>query len=247
MNISTNDKNQKIVLVTGANKGLGLEIARQLGGSGLTTLVGARDAERGQAAVQTLRGKGFSAHLIALDVTDEASIEAAAQSIESDFGHLDILINNAGVALETEPPSQASMEKLRQTFDTNFFGVFAVTQAMLPLLRKSGDARIINMSSDLGSLTWASDPNYEQYSVPAFAYRASKTALNAFTVALAKELADSKIKVYSANPGYTATDLNGHSGPRTTEQGASEPVRLALAQPAAPSGHFTEEDGEVPW
>ncbi len=139
------------------------------------------------------------------------------------------------------------MEKLRQTFDTNFFGLFAVTLALLPLLRQSGDARIINMSSDLGSLTLACDPNHYTYVVPAFAYRASKSALNAFTVILAKELAPSNIKVYSTCPGYTATDLNWHSGPRTIEQGAREPVRLATVQPAAPNGHFTEDAGELPW
>ncbi len=245
MNTSTN--NRKIVLITGANKGIGLEIARQLGRDGLTILLGARDAERGQKAMQTLRDQGSDAHLIRLDVTDEAAIEAAATSIERDFRRLDILVNNAGVSLDMAAPIGSSMEKARQTFDINFFGVLAVTQAMLPLLQKSDEARIINMSSDLGSLVRATDPNHENYAVPAFAYRASKTALNAFTVALAKELASSNIRVYSACPGYTATDLNGHSGPRTIEQGATEPVRLATVQPAAPSGYFTEEEGEINW
>ena len=246
MNISTND-NQKIALVTGANKGIGLEIARQLGRSGLTVLVGARDAERGQNAVQILGEQSIKAQLLTLDVTDEASIEAAAQFIEREFGRLDILVNNAGIALEMEAPSRASMKTARQTFDTNFFGVVALTQALLPLLRQSDEARIVNMSSDLGSLSLASDPNYYAYDAPAFSYRASKSALNAFTVALAKELAATKISVYSTNPGYTATDLNGHSGSRTVEQGATDAVRLALQQPAAPSGRFTEEEGEVPW
>ncbi len=247
MNTSANDNRPRIALITGANKGIGLEIARQLGRSGLTVLVGARDAERGQAAAQTLDDEGTTARFLRVDVTDEASIEAAARAIEGDFGRLDILVNNAGVSLEMAPPSESTPETLRQTFDTNFFGVFAVTRAMLPLLRQSDDARIINMSSSLGSLTLASDSNDEYYAVEAFAYRASKASLNMFTVTLAKELAGSKVKVYATNPGYTATDLNGHSGPRTIEQGARDAVRLALAQPAAPGGRFTEEDGELPW
>jgi NAD(P)-dependent dehydrogenase (short-subunit alcohol dehydrogenase family) len=239
--------NNKVALVTGANKGIGLEIARQLGQSGLTVLVGARDASRGEAAARTLRDEGIDARLLALDVTDQRSIEAAVQTIEAELGRLDILVNNAGVWLEVEGASEANIEAVRRTFDTNFFGVIAVTQALLPLLRKSEAGRIVNLSSGLGSLTKMSDPAYPFYPVNPFAYNASKTALNAFTVSLAKELRQTPIKVNSANPGYTATDMTGHNGLQTASEGARAAVTLALLPDDGPSGGFFDDQGPLAW
>jgi NAD(P)-dependent dehydrogenase (short-subunit alcohol dehydrogenase family) len=236
-----------IALITGANKGIGLEIARQLGQNGTTVLVGARDASRGEAAAQTLRAEGIDARFVALDVTDPASIEAAAQIIEADFGRLDILVNNAGVALEMTAASEADIEVVRRTFETNFFGVIAATQALLPLIRKSEAGRIVNLSSGLGSLTEMSQPSYPFYTVNSFAYNASKTVLNAFTVSLAKELRETPIKVNSANPGYTATDMTGHNGVQTVSEGARAAVKLALLPEDGPSGGFFDDEGTLPW
>lgn len=239
--------NNKVALITGANKGIGLEIARQLGQNGLTVLVGARDAGRGEEAASTLKSEGVDARFVAIDVTDHSSIEAAANTIEADFGRLDVLVNNAGVALESVGASEANLEVVRRTFDTNFFGVVAVTQAFLPLIRKSEAGRIVNVSSGLGSLTQLSDPTNQYYSVNPFAYNASKSALNAFTVSLAKELRDTNIKVNSADPGYTATDLNGNSGPQTIPEGAQSSVTLALLAEDGPTGSFFEAKGPVAW
>jgi NAD(P)-dependent dehydrogenase (short-subunit alcohol dehydrogenase family) len=237
----------KVALITGANKGIGLEIARQLGGQGHTVLVGARDTTRGSEAADLLKGEGLDAHFIALDVTDAGSITAAAQKVERDFGRLDVLVNNAGVALEAAPASEADLEVARRTFETNFFGVVAVTQALLPLLRRSEAGRIVNVSSGLGSITQMGDPANQYYAVNPFAYGASKSALNHFTMSLAKELKDTPIKVNSADPGYTATDLNGHSGPQTIPEGAAAAVRLALLDQDGPTGSFFEAAGPVAW
>ena len=237
----------KIALVTGANKGIGLEIARQLGHAGLTVLVGARDTKRGAQAAQTLRDEGLDARPLHLDVTHPESIEAAAQTIERDWGKLDVLVNNAGIAVEAASASQTSMAALRETFETNFFGAFAIAHALLPLLCKAEAARIVNMSSDLSSLTLSADPNWEFSRVNAFAYSASKTALNALTMSLARELRDTKIKVNSVTPGYTATDLNPHQGTRTIEQGAREPIRLALLDENGPTAGFFDECATLPW
>lgn len=239
--------NSKVALITGANKGIGLEIARQLGHSGLTVLVGARDAARGEAAARTLRNEGVDARFVAVDVTEQGSIEAAAQTIEAEFGRLDVLVNNAGVALEAAAASEADLEVLRRTFDTNFFGVIAVTQALLPLIRNSEAGRIVNLSSGLGSLTEMSDSSYPFYPVNSFGYNASKTALNAFTVSLAKELRDTPIKVNSANPGYTATDMTGHNGLQTVSEGARAAVNLALLSEDGPNGGFFDDAGSLAW
>jgi NAD(P)-dependent dehydrogenase (short-subunit alcohol dehydrogenase family) len=239
--------NNKVALITGANKGIGLEIARQLGQNGLTVLVGARDGQRGEAAAQTLREEGVDAHFVALDVTDRASIAAAAQTIEEVFGWLDVLVNNAGVAPDTTAASEADIEVVRRTFETNFFGVIAVTQAFLPLVRKSAAGRVVNVSSGLGSLTEMSNPSYQYFAANPFGYGASKSALNAFTVSLAKELRDTPIKVNSADPGFTATDLNGHSGHQTVPEGARAAVRLALLPEDGPSGGFFEDKGPLAW
>ncbi|MBD0262913.1 MAG: SDR family oxidoreductase [Tolypothrix sp. Co-bin9] len=238
----------KVALITGANKGIGLEIARQLGLQGITVLIGARDEKRGQEAADKLHAEhNIDARAVQLDVTDNGSIEAAAKHIESEFGKLDILINNAGIALDRIPPSQLDIEVLRRTYDTNFFGVFAVIKAMLPLLRKSEAGRIVNMSSGLASLAQNSDPNYEFAEMKILAYNSSKTALNAMTIQFAHELKDTPIKVNSADPGYVATDINANSGKRTVEQGAIAPVRLATLPDDGPTGGFFDENGVVPW
>ena len=240
-------QNKPVALVTGANKGIGKEIARQLGAQGLTVLVGARDLRRGEEAATELKASGANSHAVRLDVTDEASIAEAARRIEEEFGGLDVLVNNAAIAQDSVPPSQLDMATLRRTFETNVFGGVAVTQAMLPMLRKSSAGRIVNLSSGLASLAQNSDPNWAFDSVNLLAYNSSKTALNAVTVQFAKELRDTPIKVNAADPGYTATDMNGHSGTRTVEQGATAAVRLATLLDNGPTGSFFDEDGVVPW
>jgi NAD(P)-dependent dehydrogenase (short-subunit alcohol dehydrogenase family) len=242
---SMND--DKIALITGANKGIGLEIARQLGTQGITVLLGVRDENRGREAAEKLQTEHINAHTVQLDVTNQDSIDAAANYIESEFGRLDILVNNAGIAIDNVPPSQLDIEVLRRTYDTNVFGVFAVTKAMLPLLRKSEGGRIVNISSGLGSLAQNSDPNYEYAQVKLLAYNSSKTALNAMTVQFAQELKDTPIKVNCADPGYVATDINNHRGSRTVQQGATAPVRLATLLDDGPTGGFFDENGVVPW
>ena len=238
----------KIALITGANKGIGKEIARQLGAQGMTVLIGARDLGRGEEAATELKAGGADAHPVRLDVTDAASIKAAVSQVESEFGRLDILVNNAGIALDGGGPASAlDVEILRRTYETNVFGVFSVTQAFLPLLKKSQAGRIVNLSSGLGSLTQNSDPDWEFAGVKAVAYNSSKAALNMISVIFAAELKDTPIKVNAADPGYTATDLNQNSGPRTVEQGATAAVRLATLPADGPTGGYFDEDGVVPW
>ena len=240
---------QKIALITGANKGLGFETARQLGTRNIKVLVGARDETRGQAAVEKLQAEGFKAEFLLLDVSDVQTCEAAAKYVEENYGKLDILVNNAGIALEEmgEKPSDVSLETLRKTFDTNFFGAIGVTKTFLPLIKKSGGGRIVNVSSGLGSLTENADPNSDYKDVKPLAYNSSKTALNAFTVILAHELKDANILVNSADPGYTATDLNNFHGTKTVEQGASVITKLATLDESGGSGGFFNDQGVVPW
>src|SRR6266404_4694189 len=239
----TEYSNKRVALVTGANKGIGLETVRQLAKQGITVLLGARDEQRGKDAAAKLQGEGLDVQFLHLDVNEAATHEAARQFIEESFGKLDILVNNAGIAIDsTRKPSEANMKVLRTTFDTNFFGAISVTQALLPLICKSDAGRIVNVSSGLGSLTQHSDPTWKFYEVKPLAYNASKTALNAFTVMLAHELKDTAIKVNSADPGFTATDLNAHRGYKTVEQGASIIVRLAtLPSDGATGGYFDDE------
>jgi NAD(P)-dependent dehydrogenase (short-subunit alcohol dehydrogenase family) len=238
---------KKAALITGANKGIGKDIARQLGALGMTVLVGARDAGRGEEAAAELRAGGADAHAVTLDVTDPATINAAAAKIESDYGRLDVLVNNAGIALDRGPSSASEIEDLRRTYETNVFGVFSVTKAFVPLLQKSEGGRIVNVSSGLGSLTGNSDPNWEFAGVKPLAYNSSKAALNMMTIIFAAELKDTPIKVNAADPGYCATDLNGHSGPRTVAQGATVAVYLATLPADGPTGGFFDENGAVPW
>jgi NAD(P)-dependent dehydrogenase (short-subunit alcohol dehydrogenase family) len=233
----------KVALVTGANKGIGYAIASELAARGLTVLVGARDAARGEAAAKRIAG---DSRPIELDVTRADSIAAAATRIRRELGRLDILVNNAGIAV-FGTASAASLDDIRAVFETNVFGVIAVTQALLPLLRESPAGRIVNLSSRIGSLSVITDPAFPMRGIGGVAYGPSKSALNAITVAFAQELADTKIKVNLACPGYTATDLNGNSGPRTVSEAAQEPVRLALLGPDGPSGTFSNDDGSIPW
>jgi NAD(P)-dependent dehydrogenase (short-subunit alcohol dehydrogenase family) len=241
---------RKIALITGANKGIGFEIARQLGTQGITILAGVRDQARGEAAVQKLRAGDIDAIAISLDVTNQASIDAAAAFIDKTYGKLDILVNNAGISVREgdTPPSELMLEDVGKIFATNFFGVFAVTNAMLPLIRHSEAGRIVNMSSEMGSLTINSDPtSFAANMPPTLAYNASKTALNALTVFFAKEVRNTQIKINSVSPGYVATDLNGHSGFMTPEQGAKVPVAFATLSADGPTGGFFGENGVIPW
>ncbi|MEH2191724.1 MAG: SDR family oxidoreductase [Nostoc sp.] len=243
------DLKGKVALITGANKGIGYEIARQLGFRGATVLVGARDIKRGKEAANQLRLNKIDARSVQLDVIAQKTIDFTAQQIESEFGKLDILVNNAGILAEGDrlPPSQVEIETLRQTYETNVFGVFAVTKALLPLLKKSTAGRIVNLSSGLGSLTHNSDPNFEFANFKLLAYNSSKTAVNAITVLLAAELKDTPIKVNAADPGFTATDINQYQGYRTVEQGAIAAVKLATLPDDGSSGGFFDENGVVPW
>lgn len=237
----------RVALVTGANKGIGLEIARQLGGHGVTVLIGARDERRGQEAAEKLRADGVDARYVQLDVTSQKAIDRAARHIQEEFGRLDILVNNAAIAIDDAPPSGLDMDALRRTFEANFFGPVAVTKAMLPLLRKSPAGRVVNMSSGLASLAQTSDPGWGFSQLNLLAYNSSKTALNAATVQFAKELRNTPIKVNSADPGYTATDMNNHHATRSVEQGARVAVRLATLPEDGPTGGFFDEDGALPW
>jgi NAD(P)-dependent dehydrogenase (short-subunit alcohol dehydrogenase family) len=240
--------NRRIALVTGANKGIGLEIARQLAQAGVSVIIGARDPGRADAAVGELASAGLRAQSVALDLNDEASIAAAAQTIRRDHGRLDILVNNAGIVdAQDGPPSRGSLEAARRIMDTNFIGTLAVTQTMLPLLRQSQAARIVNLSSSLGSLALNGDPASPYYTARLIGYNASKAALNMLTVQLAEELRDTPHVVNSVSPGYVKTDLTGHEGFMTAAEGARLPVQYALLGEDAVSGWFVEAAGETPW
>ncbi|MGX1135483.1 NAD(P)-dependent dehydrogenase (short-subunit alcohol dehydrogenase family) [Streptomyces glaucescens] len=241
---------QTIALVTGANKGIGYEIAAGLGGLGWRVGVGARNEERRESAVAKLRAAGVDAFGVPLDVTDDASVTAAAGLIEDRAGRLDVLVNNAAVTGGTpQTPTTVDAGTMRATVETNVIGVIRVTNAMLPLLRRSAAPRIVNMSSGVGSLTRQSTPGAETGPISA-AYAPSKTFLNAVTVQYAKEfreLGDTGILINAACPGYCATDLNGFRGVRTPEQGAAIAIRLATLPDDGPTGGFFEDAGGVPW
>jgi NAD(P)-dependent dehydrogenase (short-subunit alcohol dehydrogenase family) len=233
----------QVALVTGANKGIGKEIARGLARCGMTVLLGARDPERGKRAAAELSGES-RVLFIQLDVTDDASITAAAKQIATEFGKLDVLVNNAGIVVGgRHKPSEFTVAEMRETFETNVFGVVAVTHAMLPLLRQSPAARIVNISSLRGSLASAIAFNGH----PNLGYYTSKTALNAITVQYGRELASTAIKINAAVPGYCATDLNDHNAPGTAEQGAVIAIRLATLGEDGPSGGLFDENGPIPW
>jgi len=248
-------QDKRIALVTGANKGIGLQIAKDLAAHGFTVLVGSRNLENGETAAKSI---GADAQALQLDVTDQASIAAAAERIRNELGRLDVLVNNAGISHAGKPGrplpemaksglmSAASLDEVRAVFETNVFGVIAVTQAMLPLLREAPAARIVNIGSTGGSLTWNSDPTNPHRAMFG-TYSSSKTALNAITLAFAFDLESTSIKVNAACPGFTSTALNNFAGTRTVEQGAREAVRLALIGADGPTGTFSDEDGPVAW
>lgn len=238
----------RIALVTGANKGIGLEIARQLGEAGVAVIVGARDPERGEAAAAGLCREGLEAEFVQLDLNDEASIASAAERIAARHGRLDILVNNAGIVDAADgPPARSAPAAARRIMETNFIGTLAVTQAMLPLLRKAPSARIVNLSSALGSLGVNGDPSSPFYPARLIGYNASKAAVNMLTVQLNAELQGTSIAVNSVSPGYVKTDLTGHSGFMTPQEGARMPVSFALLADDAVSGGFHGPDGETPW
>jgi NAD(P)-dependent dehydrogenase (short-subunit alcohol dehydrogenase family) len=250
---------KRVALVTGANQGVGLQVAQELVTKGLTVLVGSRNFERGEAAAKEI---GPGAIALQLDVTDRASITAAAERIRTEFGRLDLLVNNAAISNTRKQAlglslqeyarislaSNASLDEMRAVWETNVFGVLAVYQAMLPLLRESSDARIVNVSSGVGSLTINADPAYPYHAFYGPVYPASKTALDAITLAMMIELESTAIKVNLVSPGFTKTNLNGYEGTESVEQGSREVVRVALLGPDGPSGTFTRwENTTIPW
>ncbi|MFT8410969.1 MAG: SDR family NAD(P)-dependent oxidoreductase [Schleiferilactobacillus perolens] len=237
-------------LITGGDKGIGLETAKELGLAGQHILLGARRQARGEAAIKVLHRAGVSGvDLILLDVTQEATIQAAARWITAQFGQLNVLINNAGIALDHhESPVTMPLATIRADFEVNFFGAVAVTQAMIPLLRKGAPAKIINVSSEMGSLTNASDPHSRFYRGNALGYQSSKAALNMATVSFSKALAPDHISVNAVNPGHTATDFGGGTASGQAVTAGAAPI-VALARSDAPhmTGKFIETAGQVPW
>jgi len=246
----SNTVQKKIALISGANKGIGLETARQLGQLGITVVLGARDLAKGEAAAEQLKAEGIDARAIQLDVLNPADIKAAAEHLESEFGVLDILVNNAGMSTEGLGPNSTltvTEDALRQTFDTNFFAVVALTNAVLPLLRKSAAGRIVNVSSILGSLTLHAQPGSPIYDAKILAYDASKSALNAYTIHLAYSLKDTNIKVNSAHPGWVKTDMGTDAAPMELVDGAKTEVYLATLPEDGPTGGFFHMQERLPW
>ncbi|MFZ0500541.1 MAG: SDR family NAD(P)-dependent oxidoreductase [Steroidobacteraceae bacterium] len=248
---------KRVALVTGANQGVGFQVAKELAAKGLAVLVGSRDLARGETAAREI---GAGAVALQLDVTDQVSIAAAAARVGKEFGHLDLLINNAAISntrkgnlslteyREVSRASNAPLDEVRTVWETNVFGVLAVYQAMLPLLRASADARIINVSSAVGSLAANADPAYPTHAAFGPIYPASKAALNAMTLAMMVELESTGIKVNLVSPGFTKSNLNGYEGTQPLEEGSREVVRVALLGPDGPSGTFTRwENSAIPW
>jgi len=240
---------KRTALVTGANKGIGYEIAAGLGALGYRVGVGARDEARREEAVAALREAGVDAFGVPLDVTDDASVTAAAELIAERYGRLDALVNNAGITGgPAQQPSTADLDVIRTVVETNVIGVVRVTNALLPMLRRAPSPRIVNVSSGVGSLTRQSGPGGETTTGPvAVAYAPSKTFLNAVTLQYVKELAGTNILINCACPGFVATDLNGFRGVRSPQQGAATAIRLATLPDGGPTGGFFEDAGVVPW
>ena len=241
---------KKVALVTGANKGLGFEMARQLGQAGVTVVLAARDGQLGETAAQKLRNEGIDALSVKLDVTNGDDRAAAAEFLEQRFGKLDILVNNAGISAEdlgTGRPSTTSQDVIHSTFETNFFAPVELTRVLLPLLKKSTAGRIVNMSSILGSQTLHADPKSPIYDFKSLSYDASKAALNSFTIHLAHELKDTNIKVNSAHPGWVKTDMGTDAAPMEIPEGAKTGVELALLGDNGPTGGFIHLGQTLPW
>ncbi|MGA2813242.1 MAG: SDR family NAD(P)-dependent oxidoreductase [Candidatus Acidiferrum sp.] len=251
-------QNERVALVTGANQGVGFQVAKELVANGVTVLVGSRDFERGKAAAKEI---GAGAIALQLDVTDKASIAAAAERTRKEFGRLDLLVNNAAISNTTKRPgmsisdyakltrpSNVSLDEVRTVWETNVFGVLAVYQAMLPLLRESSDARIVNVSSGVGSLADNAAPGFAYRAIFGPVYPASKAALNAITLAMMIELESTGTKINLVSPGFTKTNLNGYAGTESLEDGSREVVRVALLGPDGPTNTFTRwENATIPW
>jgi NAD(P)-dependent dehydrogenase (short-subunit alcohol dehydrogenase family) len=244
-------KESKVAFITGGNRGLGLETARQLGKQGVTVVIGSRDAVKGEEVAEILRAEGARVEAIRFDITRQADYQEAYNYFEKKYGKLDILINNAGVSKEPfgspNNASSVSPSVLRDTFDTNFFGTIELTQVLLPLIKKAPEGRIVNLSSILGSLALHADPESPIYGFKALAYDASKAALNAFTVHLAAELKDTKIKVNSAHPGWVKTEMGTDAAPMEIPDGAKTSVQLALLAPDGPTGGYFHMGDSLPW
>jgi NAD(P)-dependent dehydrogenase (short-subunit alcohol dehydrogenase family) len=242
---------KKIALITGANKGIGLETAKQLAAQGVTVLLGARDLAKGEAAAAPLKAEGLDVRAVKIDVDDRADHDAIAAFIEKEFGVLDILVNNAGVMLDGELGKNTTLsvseENIRKTFDTNFFAVVALTATLLPLLRKSEGGRIVNLSSILGSLTLHSTKSSPIYDGKVFGYDTSKVALNSYTVHLAHALQDTKIKANAAHPGWVKTDMGTDAAPMNVVDGAKTSVWLATLPESGPTGGFFHMQDTLPW
>lgn len=244
---------KQIAVVTGANKGIGREIAKQLADLGNAVAVGTRNKEAGEQVVAEIRATGGEAVAVALDVTDPASAAAAAETVESLFGRVDALVNNAGIShrpgsdFSGQLPHSANVDDIRFVFETNVFGVINVTSAFLPLLRKSKAPRIVNVSSSAGSFTMMTDPQTFESAPVALGYVPSKTALTAITLQYARDLAADNILVNAVCPGFVATDLNGHRGVLTPAEGAVAAVRMASITADGPTGTFTDVNGPVAW
>jgi len=240
------DKRQ--ALVTGANKGLGLAIAKGLASAGLSVWMGARDRSRGEEAAEGLRREGLDVRFVEIDVADDASVQRAAETVGREIDALHVLVNNAGIVLDLQtPPSELGMDDVKATYEVNVFGPIRATQAFAPLLKAADDARIVNMSSGLGSLTLITDPTSLFSTVNLLAYSSSKVALNAVTVSFAKEFEPFGIKVNAVEPGNVRTDLNGHSGSLTPEEGAETAIKIALIDNSGPTGGFFGSLGRQPW
>jgi NAD(P)-dependent dehydrogenase (short-subunit alcohol dehydrogenase family) len=239
----------KSALITGANKGIGFETAKQLAKLGYFVYIGTRDKDKGLEAIRKLKASGYTnVDCIELDVTDINSIKSARQELEVKTQQLDVLINNAGIRGEVpQPASKVPIDRLRLVFETNFFGAVQTTQEFMDLLRKADQPRIVNVTSDLASLTNHSDPTWKFYPFKSAAYSPSKTALNAYTVMLAFELKDTNFKVNCVNPGHTATEFNNFKGEKTVEQGASVIVKYATLDKSGATGKFFSEEGETAW
>lgn len=255
MNTNSPTSEQSIVLVTGANKGIGFQIARGLGQAGQFVLVGARSRIRGEKAAASLREEGLSVRFLPLDVTDSESVADAAREVDSTYGRLDTLINNAGIAKGSESgkTSEIPVSVMREVYETNVFAVVEVSNTFIPLLLRAKAPQIINLSSEIGSLETALQPESPLWPLQPGAYGSSKTALNMLTVSYAKEFWDSTLKVNAVTPGYCATDLNGHTGWRTAEQGAQAAIAMATKENSL-NGTFTNDgtidylaDTTVPW
>lgn len=243
----------KTALITGANRSIGLETARQLAQQNYYVYLGSRSLAKGQEAVEKLQAEGLtSVEAIAIDVNDPESIASARQELGKKTQTLDVLVNNAGISGGLpQPATTMDVATIRQVFDTNFFGVINVTQAFIDLLKSSDAPRIVNVTSGLGSLTMHSDPSWDYYDFKSAAYGPSKTALNAYTIVLAHELRDTPFKVNAVDPGYTATDFNNHQGTKSVEDAARHLVTYAVLDADGPTGKFFSEDinsnGESPW